>query len=225
MNSVNYITPENVCIMTPLIFAFWYLKLSLATKMKKLEEMPLSIIQIHSVLLYYYFAIVLFFFDARKNVIVSLILNGTSILCFNVLRHSRFIRDSHRLMWFTITHSCYTFMVNDNYWFVTVVLYMLFINNITFFIVTSTPLFFYILVNNYITLPVEYFILVAINISIVNSLLVFRKNINNEYVQKLKDMYLGLAIPFLITMLETSSYNSHIFFQSIRYNRWGLLIE
>ncbi len=224
MNLTNYVTPENICLVTPLIFAFWYVKFSLATKMKKLKEIPLDLIKIHSVLIYYYFAIVLYFFDARKNTIISLILNGTSVLCCYVLEHSQYIRDAHRLLLFTIVHFCYTFMVNDNYWFATVVLYLLYTKSITFFVVTSIPLFVYILVDNYITLPVDYLIIVLLNISMVSVLVMFKYRIYNDLVRKLVVMYLGVAVPFLISMLETSSYNTHIFFQSIRY-RWEPLIE
>lgn len=224
----NYIYPENVCLGSVLIFAFWYLEFSLATKMKKLSDISLDVVELNSLVIYFYFAIVLYFFDARWNIIVALILFGSSQAVCNILEHSRFIVDAMTFFRFSVVWYVFTWYVNDRslYWIITFVVYITFRKAQKIYVFLSI-LPGLVIMGNLVYLDDPYFFISFLNL-LFTMLLIFFKHSPllmdpNFTRQKLRSMYMNIAIPFLLTMLETNFYTQDIFLYNINI-KWVPLL-
>ena len=161
--------PEKLCFDSLLIFAFWCLEFSLATKMKKLEDISIHNIKVNSIVLYFYYAMYLYYCGLKTNLTIIFVLNGISCLSYNLLEYGRMHRDSKRLLLFTIVHSVYTYDIIDIYYylFTTFVIYLSFNKFLKFYFITSIPLFCYLLIDNLLSLPLFYYFISVANISLL----------------------------------------------------------
>ena len=223
----NYIYPENVCLGSVLIFAFWYLEFGLATKMKKLSDISLDVVELNSLMIYIYFAIILYFFEARWNVVVALTLIGLSQILCNVLKYSQFMVDAITFFRFSIVWYVFTWYVNDRmlYWVISFILYIT-VRKLQKLYLLLSILPGLVIIWNFVYLTNSYFFISSLNL-LVTVLLVFYKHsplfIDQNFTrQKLRSIYMNIAIPFLITMLETTFYTQDIFLYNINI-KWGPL--
>ena len=223
----NYINPENVCYGSLFIFAFWYIEFILATRMKKLNDIQLVIVELNSLMLYFYAAIALYFFNARWNIIITLFSNGLSLMLANLFRYSSFSRDSKQILLFNIVQSIYTYPLTEFTYYTLVTLFMYFTFNkfVTAYIFSSMFGVSLLILNNLFMLPFSYFIFTLTNLIIVNICVSYRFGIFfTEQGMKLKTIYLNFMIPFLITMLETNYYKNNIILYDIKY-KWLNITE
>lgn len=225
MKTNNYMTLDNVCYGTLLIFAFWYLEFSLATKMKKLRDISHDIVNINSLMIYYYYAIILYLCDARIHIIVSHVLVGTSLLCCDVLDGTLFRIDARRLLLFSITQSLYTYYISSTllYWKITFFIYISFRFLIKFYTLSSLPLFFYIISSNIVILPDYYFLLCFVNMFCILFCLYYKSLFNTELLMNYRTIYINISIPFVMTIIESNMYTQDIFLYDLQY-KWEPLV-
>tara|TARA_Y100000389_G_scaffold202486_1_gene247913 strand:+ start:5953 stop:6621 length:669 start_codon:yes stop_codon:yes gene_type:complete len=220
MSLNRFIVPENVCYISVLIFAFWYVEFKLATKMKKLEQVDVDTIELNSLMFMVYSAIILYLFDARFNIVLLLLSNTFTLFIHSMLKYSNFRIDSLRLVIFSVSHGIHTYMINDwyIYLFLSIILYLTFPFFIKAYITTSFILGVYILTNNIFSLSKYYFILSnCLIFLLIISYCILPTIMTSGYYKKVRLICTWFIIPFLLVLFETNNYKHNIFFYDVKY--------
>lgn len=220
MSLNRFIVPENVCYISVLIFAFWYVEFKLSTKMKKLEQIGVDTLELNCLMFMVYFGIILYLFDARFNIVLLLFFNTITLFVYCFLKYSNLRRDSLMIVIFSIIHGIHTYMIDDwyIYLFLSLILYLTFPFFIKVYITTGFILGFYIIINNIFSLPKYYFILSnCLIFLLIISYYILPTIITSDYYKKVRLIYTWFIIPFLLALFETNNYKHNIFFYDIKY--------